>query len=887
MSTVATVKDRLAELRTQRGISQGVAPVVSPHKVIRYSRGKDKFDNQPEQREVANFDEFEREVLSDRSDSKGKIYIAAPMSIGAHDKPLEHPGDRPWRLSSHCGPRIWIGFDVDRVLSPEVASCVFAILERYRGFGYYTSSSTPENPRFRFILEGGRGMNRAEAGAVCEVIQAEIEAHIKQELGLEGAIDFDRSVYRGEQPIYTPVGNAESFSWHGRPVDVDAVLNTSKTEAIGHGTSRLPAFASMFDFERLGGSSEFPPASAHEVANECAQVARMRDARGAIPEPEWRNNIGVIKHCVEGNALCHDWSKGDPRYDYYETQKKIDNWMTGPTKCETFAKENGLCRGCKHQGDITSPIELGTKNAQDGLSEPDSGSNLPAKPDGIVNALKRSGLELGVEENGETHLLAKVGNTPTAMPLEGSEAMDSMTVAVRALTGKTPSPETLKRETAILRVNARASGKTFKKHRRTAPITDGYAINLANRAGQAVFVTPGAWEVRQNEDIYFANGGGIGEMPMPLRPTDVASAIRTLNDAWEFLGIPSDRRLILTVALVNALRTGVPYVVIEIIGSAGSGKSSVSNILAQLIDPTASGKPTDTALSVEHLAAVSQVRQVVAIDNASRVSADEQDLCCKAVYGFVVGVRKLYSNADVMMIPLHIQIIVNGITPLITRGDLLDRSLRVEISRRDSYISEEELRAWFTENHPRLFGALLELLAAGLEKLPGVRIQRQWRHRMVDFAQLGESIAQAANMGPGVFVEQLDEMRRHTASEIVTGDPITESVIKAITKMSQLAAESESYPAWRKWEKQGWFAVKKDGAVHVGAKASAIRTAIDSFPAAHPRKDWWPDSDRAMRGALLRIQPILRDLGIACNQKDVNGGKTCWVFIWSPEGAES
>lgn len=116
----------------------------------------------------------------------------------------------------------------------------------------------------------------------------------------------------------------------------------------------------IFDVERLTAKPEYPPSSAVSIANLCPQIARMRDMRGALPEPEWRNAIGVIKHTVEGEELCHEWSKGDPRYDEAQTQEKISRWETGPTTCDTFAATNPhVCSGCKYKEKVTSPIQLG------------------------------------------------------------------------------------------------------------------------------------------------------------------------------------------------------------------------------------------------------------------------------------------------------------------------------------------------------------------------------------------------------------------------------------------------------------------------------------------------------------------------------------------------
>ena len=68
--------------------------------------------------------------------------------------------------------------------------------------------------------------------------------------------------------------------------------------------------------------------------------------------------LGLVKHTTEGEALAHDWSKGDPRYTYAETQTKLDHWRAGPPRCETFRKYAGnQCAGCALT--CKSPIQLG------------------------------------------------------------------------------------------------------------------------------------------------------------------------------------------------------------------------------------------------------------------------------------------------------------------------------------------------------------------------------------------------------------------------------------------------------------------------------------------------------------------------------------------------
>lgn len=109
---------------------------------------------------------------------------------------------------------------------------------------------------------------------------------------------------------------------------------------------------------------DFPPCSGLKVADRCAQLARMRDTRGNIPEPHWYAGIQLLCHATEGDVLIHQWSNGYAKYSEEETNRKIIQIRSqglGPTLCTTFADRNpGGCDGCPFLGKISSPAQLGT-----------------------------------------------------------------------------------------------------------------------------------------------------------------------------------------------------------------------------------------------------------------------------------------------------------------------------------------------------------------------------------------------------------------------------------------------------------------------------------------------------------------------------------------------
>lgn len=194
---------------------------------IRYSRGTSKFDNSPEQRTVADFDEFEATVLADSSPRKHLAYVCAPLTRGVHrEGPERQRGLDHWRLKGSVEPRAFLSFDFDAFADETVFQALKACLEEFRGFGYTTASHTAEKPRARAILQASRPVSREEGIVVCQLIQSDLVACLG-----DGRVTFDQSVYRGEQPIYTPVDTATAFHFDGAAVDVDAHL--SRVDAAG------------------------------------------------------------------------------------------------------------------------------------------------------------------------------------------------------------------------------------------------------------------------------------------------------------------------------------------------------------------------------------------------------------------------------------------------------------------------------------------------------------------------------------------------------------------------------------------------------------------------------------------------------------------------------
>ena len=104
---------------------------------------------------------------------------------------------------------------------------------------------------------------------------------------------------------------------------------------------------------------DYPPASLAVVLAGCQQMRHAAEVKcNGVDEPFWRAVLSVTVRCENGEKLIHSISKGDPRYDPDQTNKKAQGTQ-GPSTCEHFdAVRPGGCSGCPNKNAVKSPIAI-------------------------------------------------------------------------------------------------------------------------------------------------------------------------------------------------------------------------------------------------------------------------------------------------------------------------------------------------------------------------------------------------------------------------------------------------------------------------------------------------------------------------------------------------
>jgi hypothetical protein len=187
--------------------------------LFKYSKGKSKYDNLPEQYSVGTFTEFTKDVLGSVSAVKGQTYICAAVSAGLHSDQEKYPDKVDhWRQQHLACPRKFLAFDFDGFESPTVWGELNLIFP-WKGFLYTTASHSPEAPRARAFVKLSREVDHIEGKELGKAAQAYLESVITT-----GWIEFDKSVYASTQPIYTPVKGFDFHLVKGSVLDVDNIL---------------------------------------------------------------------------------------------------------------------------------------------------------------------------------------------------------------------------------------------------------------------------------------------------------------------------------------------------------------------------------------------------------------------------------------------------------------------------------------------------------------------------------------------------------------------------------------------------------------------------------------------------------------------------------------
>lgn len=415
---------------------------------------------------------------------------------------------------------------------------------------------------------------------------------------------------------------------------------------------------------------------------------------------------------------------------------------------------------------------------------------------------------------------------------------DYLSHAYYAQHDRAPTETSLKVALATLRGQAQFEGEICEVFTRIAKTEAGYWLDLCNAAWQCVQITPTGWmHVKGDAAPLFTRSASMRPLPVPEHGG-------TLDALWPLVNIPKEDRLLLLAWMLECLRADTPHVVLELVGEAGSAKSSVQKFLRRLIDPNQANLRA-APKSVEDVWIAARNSHMVSLENLSHLNAQYQDALCVLATGGGYSTRTLYSNADETILELRKPIVLNGISVIVTAQDLLDRCLHIDLPKIESRLTEAELEARFEAVQPALLGALLDLFVKMLATLPSVSIAPEQRPRMADFATLGEAVFMVHGEPAGAFLSRYNAMRKDGVLRTIDASPVGAALVAYLADVA-------------------------------GGFNGTLSELLDRLDRYRPHGEAWPRSAKGLGDALRRLAPALRLIGFECKSEAKTGGTIKW-----------
>jgi hypothetical protein len=351
-------------------------------------------------------------------------------------------------------------------------------------------------------------------------------------------------------------------------------------------------------------------------------------------------------------------------------------------------------------------------------------------------------------------------------------------------------------------------------------------LDLGDASWQAVEINAHGWQVIKCPPVRFRRPRKYLALPEPI--LDDSTLTNTLKP---FVNVETDDDFLILVAeLLAMLRGRGPYPVLVINGEQGSAKSTLCQVVKQLIDPRAAGGVRGAPRDERDLMIAAMHHHVLLFDNLSFLPDWLSDALSRLATGGGFATRQLYEDAEEQIFDAVRPIIVSGIPELASRPDLVSRAVFITLPTIDETKRKPEAEFWchFDSERPAILGQLLDCVSMALRHECTVRLPTL--PRMADFARWVVAAESACPWDLGQFLEVYSRNRDEAVSAILEGDRLADFVRA----------------------KAPWTGT-----------ASALLTALNEATPKTVRKGKrWFKHPRQVADALRRLAPALRRVGV-------------------------
>jgi len=402
----------------------------------------------------------------------------------------------------------------------------------------------------------------------------------------------------------------------------------------------------------------------------------------------------------------------------------------------------------------------------------------------IVNLAIKSNATFWMSDDETPYITYPKDKHLESYPLNSRQVRHWLGFQIHKTAKKTPKSATFQDAVSQMEGIARYEGPTHKVFTRLAKHADKIYLDLCNDKWEVVEVGPDGWHVIPGYEVpvKFRRAKGMKALPVPTQGGN-------LNDLRPILNLPDDDTWLLVKCwLAMAFNPRGPYPLLIVYGEPGSAKSTFCKILRHIVDPnvTLARRPPANERDLM-IAATNSWLSVY--ENLSGLSTRMADALCVLATGGGLSQRELYTNQDETLLDVMRPIILNGIDSITTRSDLLDRAIVITLQeiKDEARKTETDVYAELDKILPGILGAILDVIADGLKKLPDTKLDHM--PRMADFALWSKACEGALGCQPGEFMRVYEASRSGAQIDLIAVVTVSSVIWLSSWRRSQRSRE--------------------------------------------------------------------------------------------------
>jgi len=325
-----------------------------------------------------------------------------------------------------------------------------------------------------------------------------------------------------------------------------------------------------------------------------------------------------------------------------------------------------------------------------------------------------------------------------------------------------------------------------------------------------------------------------------------------------YINVASDDDwLLFLVFVVAAFIPDFPHPLLILHGPQGAGKTTPMRVIKQLVDPSViQGMPLPDR--IPEFVQLADHHAFLFFDNLSNLPTKMSDALARASTGDSFSKRQLFTDSDDIVYHIQKTIALNGINQVITKADLLDRSILIKLERITPDMRMPEADFWSAFNHdkPQILGAIFDVLVKALALYPDIELDEA--PRMADFTRWGCAIAEASGYGQENFLKAYRDNIARQNDEAIDASPVAKAVIG-------LMHDLEDTNVWQGTPEK---------------LLGTLNRRLDTINSSS--SPLWPKAPEWMTRRLNEAQTNLSAIGIYVEVERINGSRIITITINEP-----